>query len=108
MDKLIPITVRFTAEEKANTEQNAAAAGLSISRFLAKTGSAAQQPVTEEERKEVNKIIVELKRIGNNVNQLAKANNASFTGSAAKPEDSEIEAAAIELRNFIKDLKQRL
>lgn len=105
---LRPITVRFTPEEKQLTEQNADVAGLSVSRFLALTGSAARQPVSDEEKKLYIKIIVALNQIGNNINQLAAATNASRRGSAAAPEVSEIEAAGIEAKKLVDAIKKRI
>ncbi len=108
MDKLRPITVRFTDAEKRRTEQNADASGLSVSRFLALTGSAAQQPITAEEKSLYIKIVVALNRIGNNINQLSTATNAARRGSATAPEFSEIETAGIEARKLVEAIKKRI
>jgi uncharacterized protein (DUF1778 family) len=108
MDKLRAITVRFTPEEKRRTEQNADAAGLSVSRFLAATGSEAAQPISSEERKLYVQIIVELKRIGNNINQLAAAKNAARRGSGQQPEQSEIEKAGTEVQNLAAELRAKI
>ena len=108
MNKLRAITVRFSAEEKQKTEQNAAVTGLSVSRFLAKTGSAATQPLTKEEKNFLIEIILQLRRIGNNLNQLAIAQNASRFGNTAAPASSEIERAGIELKKLIQILRNKL
>jgi uncharacterized protein (DUF1778 family) len=105
---LRPITVRFTPEEKRLTEQNAAAAGLSVSRFLALTGSAAQQPVSDEEKKLYIKIVGALNRIGKNINDLAAATNAARRGSAVEPESSEIQTAGTELIKLVQAIRKRI
>lgn len=106
--KLLPITVRFTAQEKARTEKNAAAAGLSVSRFLAVTGTVELLPLTEEERDLYIKIAVALNRVGSNLNQLAAAMNAARRGLGAAPEQSEIEKAGEAVRELIKDVRERI
>jgi hypothetical protein len=108
MGKLRPITVRFAAAEKQRTEQNAAAAGLSISRFLAVTGSAAAQPIGSDERALYTQIIVELRRIGNNINQLAAAKNAARRGSGQAPEQSEIEQAGTEVQQLATAIRAKI
>ncbi len=108
MDKLRPITVRFTEQEKRQTEQNADAAGLSISRFLAVTGSTAQQPITAEEKELYIKIIVALNRVGNNLNQLAAATNAARRGSGQPPEQSEIEQAGTEVQQLATAIRAKI
>ncbi len=105
---LRPITVRFTPEEKRLTEQNAEISGLSVSRFLALTGSAAQQPVSDEEKQLYIKIVGALNRIGKNINDLAAATNASRRGSAVTPEHSEIETAGIELKKLVEAIRKRI
>ncbi len=106
--KLNPMTVRFTDEEKQNTEQNADITGLSVSRFLALTGSAGHQPVTAEEKALLIKIIAALNRIGKNINDLAAASNASRYGTGRKPEDSEIEAAGTEVKKLVQAVRKRI
>ncbi len=108
MDKLRPITVRFTDKEKANTEANATAAQLSVSRFLALTGSEAQQPMTAEQRGLLVKIVVALNRLGNNINQLAAAKNAARRGSGQPPDESEIEKAGTEVQNLAAAIREKI
>jgi uncharacterized protein (DUF1778 family) len=106
--KLKAITVRFTDEEKENTEQNADITGLSVSRFLALTGSAGHQPVTAEEKALLIKILAVLNRMAKNINDLAKASNASRYGAGGKPEDSEIETAASEVKKLVQAIRKRI
>ncbi len=108
MDKLRPITVRFTPEEKRRTEKNADGAGLSVSRFLAVTGSEAAQPISDEERTLLIKIVVALNRLGSNINQLAAAKNAARRGSGQQPEQSEIEKAGTEVQNLAAEIRAKI
>lgn len=102
------ITVRFSDDEKQRTEQNAAAAQLSVSRFLAATGAAGRQPISNEERELYAQIIVDLRRIGNNINQLAAAMNAARRGSATPPDESEIEKAGTEVQKLAAEIRAKI
>jgi hypothetical protein len=108
MENRIAITVRFSAEEKLKTKTNAAEVGASVSRFLALTGAAGRQPISDEERKLLIKIVVALNRLGNNLNQLTAATNASRIGSAAAAADSEIERAGADVQSLIAAIRQRM
>jgi hypothetical protein len=108
MNNRTPITVRFSTEEKQATEQNAQTCGLSVSRFLAVTGSQNRQPISEEQRTLWVKIVVALNKLGNNVNQLTAASNASRIGSAAAPADLEIEKAGTDVQSLVAAIRQRM
>ncbi len=104
----IAITVRFSPEEKENTERNAAEVGCSVSRFLASTGSRNRQPVSREEREFSAKIIAALNRLGNNVNQLATEKNVAQFGAAAEPEAYVIEQAGLEILSLVAEIRERI
>jgi hypothetical protein len=106
--KLKPMTIRFTDDEKQRTEQNAAAAQLSVSRFLARTGSAARQPMPRDEREIYAQIILDLRRIGNNINQLAAAQNAARRGSSQPPAQSEIEKAGTDVQKLAATIREKI
>ncbi len=108
MKKRAPITVRFFEEEKAAAEQNAQECGLSVSRFLALTGAAGRQPISEEEKRLLIKVVIALNRLGNNVNQLTAASNASRIGSQAAPADSEIEKAGADVQSLVAAIRKRM
>jgi hypothetical protein len=101
--ELKPITVRFTEEEKKKAEQNATAAGLSVSRFLAKTGSKGNQPITAEEKQFYIKILAQIKPAASNLNQLAAKANAG-----KPPLALEISETLKELRYLIKIIKDEI
>lgn len=74
LKKSARIEMRLTPEEKAEIVKNSIKAKMSISEFLIKTGM-------EKEIKVVNgldKISLELRRIGNNINQLTKKANSGI------------------------------
>jgi hypothetical protein len=105
----VAITVRFSPDEKENTEKNAAAVGCSVSRFLARTGSQNRQPPNPEERKLLIKIIAELNRLGSNVNQLAKeTNSAKFLTGEALPDEFRFEQAGLEILSLVAEIKERI
>jgi hypothetical protein len=108
MKKRTPITVRFFEEEKAAAEQNAQECRLSVSRFLALTGAAGRQPISDEEKRLLIKVVVALNRLGNNVNQLTAASNAGRIGSQAAPADSEIQKAGADVQSLVAAIRARM
>ncbi len=104
----IAITVRFSPEEKENTEKNAAEVGASVSRFLARTGSEKRQPPDREERKLLIKIVAELNRLGSNVNQLAKETNSAVYTGEASPDEFRFEQAGLEVLSLVAEIKNRI
>ncbi len=108
MENRIAITVRFTQEEKRRTEKNAAEVGASVSRFLARTGSQNRQPVSREEREILAKLVVELNRLGNNVNQLTTAMNLARQTNEKEPEDYVIEQAGLSILSMVADIREKI
>lgn len=104
----IAITVRFSPEEKEKTEKNAAEVGASVSRFLARTGSENRQPVNREEREILAKLIVGLKRLGNNVNQLTTATNSARKTGEPLADDFRFEQAALSILSLVAEIKERV
>lgn len=90
------ITVRVSEEEKREIERRAAAAGRSVSRYLAESGLLDdREHMSSDERKELieelRKLYREISSIGGNVNQIAKRLNQ---GIARGSEEAVNRAAA--------------
>ena len=72
------ITIRGTPEEKAKIEEKAKEAGLSRNEYMLK--SALEKDITSLDNLEsINNLRLELKRIGNNLNQIARNLNENNT-----------------------------
>ncbi len=67
--------VRLTITEHKRLAARARDAKLSLSRFLAESGLAGKAP-TYEDRERQERAIMELNRVGNNLNQIARQLNA--------------------------------
>lgn len=67
--------VRLTADEHALLVARAKKARLSLSRFLVQAGLTGKAP-THEDREQHERAIIEVKRLGNNLNQIARQLNA--------------------------------
>ena len=67
--------VRTTVDEHRRLVEQASEAKLSLSRFLVESGLAGKAP-TPEDYEQRERAIMEVNRIGNNLNQIAKQLNA--------------------------------
>jgi hypothetical protein len=71
------VTIRLTKAERARLEQRASAAGLTVSAFAAQSLSTGRVTVEVTPSSALHpSLVAELKRIGNNVNQIATVLNA--------------------------------
>ena len=75
------LTVRVSAEEKRMIERKAAAAGMSVSRYLAERGTSEEAILEAEDREEEAEALRDLRgevnKIGSNINQIARHCNRS-------------------------------
>ena len=67
--------VRLTNEEHGRLTELAKQSGLSLSRFLVESGLTGKAP-THEDRSQRERAILQLARVGNNLNQIARQLNA--------------------------------
>ena len=67
--------VRLTNEEHGRLTELAKKSGLSLSRFLVESGLTGRAP-THEDRSQRERAILQLARVGNNLNQIARQLNA--------------------------------
>jgi hypothetical protein len=88
-----PILVRAKPAERRAIKKRADAAKLSLSRYLVAHGLSDQPPPTPEEKEANRQLLFELKKAGNNLNQIAHAMHSSRLTSTPPPSDYEISTA---------------
>ena len=71
------LTVRLTESEKANIEKKAAKAKMNLTEYIIAVSNKSKINVTEDTKP----LLVELKRIGNNINQIAMKINSGALSS---------------------------
>jgi hypothetical protein len=101
------VSAYVTKEEKQRIKNNACFYGFSVSKFLTVTASRDKLPITVEERKLLFQIIFEIKKAGNNLNQISKALHHSFLFDTHPPSGSEINLAIQEFRLVVQKLAER-
>jgi hypothetical protein len=109
------LTVRATEQEHNELKTRASAVRMSASRYLIHRGLAgrlpnlrATQPPTNEERELLERILYALRKVGNNLNQLAYATNSSRWTGTQQPPTSEINGVARQAKELIEEVKKRL
>jgi len=86
------MTVRVTSDEKREIERSAAEMEMSTSRYMAESALSEGEPRRDPEQiEELRKLWRELRSIGGNVNQIAKALNK---GRGDQLDDSALRRAA--------------
>ena len=87
--------VRVTAEERESIQREAKGAGLSVSRFLARTVTERRYPPTLRDRDEIFRVRFLLEKASTNLNQLAhRLNIAAKNAHVIPPTLAEIRDAA--------------
>jgi hypothetical protein len=102
------ILLRVTPAEHLAMKRRAAKHELSLSRFAVTSALQAQPPARKQEREQITQMLFELRKIGNNINQIAHALNSARLKSAAPPPAAEIQAALLSVSSFLAGLKKRL
>lgn|SRR5262249_175497 len=92
--------VRLTEDEYVRLVELATEADLSLSRFLAESGLAGKAP-TFEDRERQERAIMEVKRVGNNLNQIARQLNAQ----RGTINTVRVEQALVETKNALENLE---
>lgn len=77
--------VRVTAQERGTIQQEAKSAGLSVSRYLARTVTERRYPPTIRDREELFRIRFLLEKASTNLNQVAHRLNASARNTHVVP-----------------------
>lgn len=109
------ITVRVTKDEHGSLMDRAARHGLSASRFLVRSGTSRPLPPardtvlrTAEDRKDMEFLLYELRKVGNNLNQLARhSNQARLVGRRGAPKER-VDQVANTVDGLINLIKNRL
>lgn len=109
------VTVRVTNEEHAEIQRRSAQARLSDSRFLAKAGLGLKMPPvsdrprpTPEERRELEFLLYELRKVGVNLNQLARRANTARLVRRMPPPRSKVDHAAGAVEGLVRLIRKRL
>lgn len=109
------VTVRVTEEEHAEILRRAGQSRLSASRFLVRAGLdlrlpplSDRPPPTSEERRDLEFLLFELRKIGVNLNQLAKRRNKALLLGRVPPPRSEADRAAAVVMGLVRLIKRRL
>jgi hypothetical protein len=104
-----------TNEEHRTIHENAQRTGLSASRFLVRRGLGLRLPPIKEtlppspqDRRQIEIILTDLRRVGVNLNQLARRANRSRLFGTMGPPKSRVREAAAEAEILLKLLKNRL
>jgi hypothetical protein len=103
-----PILVRATSAERKAIRKRADAAELSLSRFLIARGLSDQPPPTPEEKEANRQLLFELKKAGNNLNQVAHAMHTSRLTNTASPTETQISEALLSIREASTAVKKRM
>jgi hypothetical protein len=103
-----PILVRATLAERKAIRKRADAAELSLSRFLVARGLSDQPPPTKEDKEALSRILFELKKAGNNLNQIAHAMHSSRLTGAPPPANGETSQALLTIREASTAVKKRM
>ena len=93
--------MRLTNSEHMRLTVLAKKAGLSFSRFLVESGLTGQAP-TNEDRIQRERAILQLARVGNNLNQIARQLNAQRGALSS----SEIEQTLKEVKNVLRRIEE--
>lgn len=100
--------VRVTDEERKGIQEAAAGAGLSVSRFLARTVIERRYPPTLREREEIFRLRFLLEKAGTNLNQVAhRLNAASRNAHVVPPTLAEIRVVARMIKAVATQIRRR-
>ena len=109
------ITVRVTQDEHRRIGEWAARASLSASRYLVRRGLSERlpplrdaYPPSPEDRRQIEFLVSELRRVGGNLNQLAKRSNRARLLGGHGPAQDQVERAASQAGALLRILKNRL
>ena len=109
------VTVRVTEEEHRGLTERAARSGLSTSRYLVRCGLGLRLPALRDayppnpdERRHLVLLLAELRKVGTNLNQLARRSNRARLFRGFGPPKSQIERASGQAGALIRLLRHRL
>ena len=98
-----PVPVRMTPDENSRLKERANQAGLSLSRYLVECGLITG-PSTYEDREQRERALMEIRRVGNNLNQVARRLN----GRTGTINSQGVEQVLAELSDALQQLRALL
>ncbi len=106
--KNAPILVRATREEREKIKAKAAENQLSLSRFAVEKCLSDEPFRTKTDKELLRQILFELRKSGNNLNQIAHSFNLARLKETPPPSKTEIESATRSLKTLIEIVKTKL
>jgi hypothetical protein len=104
-----PVVVRLTGAEREYIYEEARAAGLSVSRYVARTLTEGRHPPTIKDREELLRLRYLLEKAGVNLNQIARQLNAWGRGGKLPPPSlSEVKGAAEAVRQLSREALRKM
>ncbi|MFZ0552201.1 MAG: plasmid mobilization relaxosome protein MobC, partial [Steroidobacteraceae bacterium] len=103
------LSIALTAAERASLDARAASAGLRPAVYLRQAALAGAASV--DQRVDLSRLHVELRRIGNNLNQLAHAANSALAGDeypAVRAAVASVDGILVELRATLAAIRSAL
>jgi hypothetical protein len=105
----VKLSVRVTYSERDDLRDQAKRAGMSVSRYLARTVCDRRYPPTLKDRDALFRACFLLEKAGVNLNQIAHRLNAAALGApVVPPSQSEIREIARTVRSISMQIKERL
>ncbi len=102
------ILLRVTPAEHEAIKKRAADHELSLSRFAVESALRDHPPLTKLEREQRIQMIFDLRKLGNNLNQIARAVNSARLSKQPPPPQKEFLAAADSVKDLITEMKKKL
>ena len=105
--------IRCTLEEKAEIYARAERASRSASRFLVQLGTSGdgEPPASRlfpEDLSILEGLMVQLRRVGTNLHELARREHAFLHGETYSPSDDDVEDAVREVSDVIDQIRSRI
>jgi hypothetical protein len=102
------ILLRVTPAEHLALKKRAADYDLSLSRFAVQSALRDHPPPSRMEREQKIQMLFELRKLGNNINQIARAVNSARLSKQPPPPQKEILAAADSVKDLVSEMKKKL
>jgi hypothetical protein len=102
------ITIRCSETEYKKLAEQATNHALSISRYCVWAGKRAAPPPPPEETEKLKRLLYDLHKLANNVNQLAHTLHASRGGNGLPPSAADIATAATSVGELIAELRAQI
>jgi hypothetical protein len=108
MGNNVGISIRLPRPEREILHKKAQRSGISLTKFLISSALSERGAAHKEDREVIGKLLYEVRKAGNNLNQIAHEIHASKFTNARTPTETEIIETVSELKEAIKTIKKRL